>query len=184
MKPNIALTGLARSGKDSVAARLVDRHGYVRVAFADVLKAAALRVDPLIPHMRGEEQLTTRLSRVVEIVGWEAAKDDLPEVRRFLQDFGQTIREIRPRFWIEAAYADIRAAWSADRPVVVTDVRYANEADALLASGFELVRVTRPGLTPGQHRSEREMLDYPVGAELANDGTLADLHWKVDRLID
>lgn len=181
MKPNIALTGLSRSGKDSVAARLVERHGYVRVAFADRLKEAALKSDPFIP-LRASG-VTVRLSAVIANVGWETAKDQFPEVRRFLQDYGQTIREIRPRFWIDAAFADIDAAWAAGRPVVVTDVRYANEANTLTASGFELYRVTRPGLVPGQHRSEREMLSFRC-PELANDGTLADLHWKVDRLMD
>lgn len=37
----IALSGKMRSGKDTIAARLVDEHGFVRVAFADKLKDIA-----------------------------------------------------------------------------------------------------------------------------------------------
>ncbi|WP_432118491.1 hypothetical protein [Streptomyces sp. bgisy032] len=180
---DIALTGLARAGKDSVAARLVEAHGYVRVAFADPLKEAALKADPLIPHMAGDRQLTTRLSEVVRIVGWERAKDDLPEVRRFLQHYGQTVREMDPQFWIRAAFAEIRRARATGHPVVVTDVRYVNEADALLAAGFAVVRVQRPGLDPGQHVSEREMLDYPADTTVVNDGSLEDLADRADSLV-
>lgn len=191
---NIALTGLARSGKDSVAARLVQEHGYVRVAFADKLKEAALKADPIIGTRTVEEwdivygewegrshTEELRLSAAVAYHGWEVAKDTYPEVRRFLQDYGQTIREIDPRFWIEAAWPAAGDALDDGRPVVFTDVRYANEAEFLWRQGFTRVRVTRPGLTPGQHLSEREMLNYPADRTIVNDGTLTDLQALVDR---
>ncbi|MFF4610326.1 hypothetical protein ACFY1Q_11745 [Streptomyces albidoflavus] len=171
---DIALTGLARSGKDSVAASLVEDHGYVRVAFADTLKDAALKADPLIPHYRGEELLNTRLSKVVDLVGWDAAKDDLPEVRRFLQHFGQAIRDIDPRFWVRSAVDAVHGA-SGGRPVVITDVRHHNEVRAVQDLGFTLIRIERPGLTPGDHVSERNTLDFDVDATIVNDGTLDDL---------
>lgn len=184
MKPNIALTGLARSGKDSVAARLVEDHGYVRVAFADKLKEAALKANPIaVTDDDYWDVPGTRLVDVVEGHGWEAAKDRFPEVRRFLQDYGQAIRETNPYFWITTAWSRIYDAWDDGRPVVVTDVRYTNEADFLTESNFTLVRVTRPGLVPGQHLSEREMQGYQADVELANDGTLADLARKAVQLI-
>lgn len=181
MKPNIALTGLARAGKDSVAARLVSEHGYVRVAFADKLKESALRADPFICGNEREGNWA-RLSYVVGIYGWERAKDDFPEVRRFLQEHGQAVRELDPMFWVRAALPAMREAWDAGQPVVITDVRYANEAD-WARKYFDLIRVMRPGQTPGQHRSEREMLEYDVPNWVWNDGSLEDLARKVDRLV-
>ncbi|MFF8473872.1 hypothetical protein [Streptomyces sp. NPDC015414] len=181
---DIALTGLARSGKDSVAARLIDYHGYVRVAFADPLKEAALKADPIISacgYSDGEIDME-RLSQVVNEMGWERAKDLFPEVRRFLQYFGQTIRDLDSSFWVRAAFGKIRQARAQGRPVVVTDVRYTNEADALLSAGFDIVRVERPGLVPGQHISEREMAGYPVSATIVNDDTLSALSVKADGL--
>jgi hypothetical protein len=177
---NIALTGLARSGKDSVAARLVEHHGYVRVAFADALKVAALRTDPYIPLPAA--RVTTRLSALVERIGWELAKDRYPEVRRYLQEYGQTVREIQPMFWIKAAGDAVRDAWDAGKPVVVTDVRYFNEASFLKVQNFDLVRITRPGQTPGAHLSEREMLSYPADREIVNGGSLAALAALTDTL--
>ncbi|QDH92126.1 deoxynucleoside monophosphate kinase [Streptomyces phage Dubu] len=178
---NIAITGLARSGKDSVAARLVDQYGYRRVAFADRLKVAALQADPVIPLPQSGK--LARLSQLIDRVGWELAKDRFPEVRRFLQNYGQTIREIQPTFWIDAAMADIRSAWADGQPVVVTDVRYVNEAQALSLQGFTVVRVTRPGQTPGRHVSEWEMFSYPAAETIANDGTLDDLAVCVDAVV-
>lgn len=182
---NIAITGLSRAGKDTVAARLVEAHGYVRVAFADRLKEAALRADPIV---YGEdsgrlEAHYTRLAEVVNDIGWERAKDEYPEVRRFLQDYGQTIREIDPFFWIQAAQPAVSAAWDAGRPVVFTDVRYVNEADTLKSWDFDIVRVTRPGQTPGAHLSEREMLSYRADHEIVNGGSLEALAALADMLV-
>lgn len=185
---DIALTGLSRSGKDSVAARLVEAHGYIRVAFADKLKEAALKADPIIEQRRdrdeeGEEfTYNVGLQWIVNDMGWEAAKDTYPEVRRFLQHYGQTVREIDPMFWIRAAGPAVRQAHAAGRPVVFTDVRYLNEAQFLDAQGFRVVRVVRPGQVPGQHISEREMLGYPVHDTIVNDSTLSVLAVRADGL--
>jgi hypothetical protein len=176
----IALTGLARSGKDSVAARLVERHGYVRVAFADALKVAALRTDPYIPLPAA--RVTVRLSALIERIGWELAKDRYPEVRRYLQEYGQTVRELDPEFWMRAAWRAAGDARNAGHPVVFTDVRYTNEADMLRRNGFDIVRVTRPGQTPGGHVSERQMLAYHASRTIVNDGSLEDLAALADLL--
>lgn len=182
---DIALTGLSRAGKDSVAARLVEAHGYVRVAFADKLKDAALKADPIILSEGDYDAQVTdyRLSQIVREDGWEAAKDQYPEVRRFLQYYGQTVREIDPQFWIKAAGDAVRAAHHAGRPVVFTDVRYRNEADFLSANGFRIVRVERPGQVPGDHISERDMAAYPVDRTIVNGGSLAALAACADTLV-
>ncbi|MFE1089547.1 hypothetical protein ACFW5K_19875 [Streptomyces albidoflavus] len=191
MRPNIALIGRARSGKDTVAAHLTAQpYNYVRLAFADALKAAALKADPLIPHYRGAELLNTRLSKVVDLVGWERAKDDVPEVRRFLQRFGQGIRELDEDFWLDHVLRRIDGAFLLNIPMVVSDVRYLNEVEKLSDRGFMLVRVKRVSATgrflPGEngtHRSETELDDYPVNHTLTNCGTIAELHAQVDDLV-
>lgn len=191
MPESIALTGLARSGKDSVAARLVEKHGYVRVAFADPLKEMALRIDPMIdvePYTDTSGYAYAddwRLAEAVAEYGWEQVKDLFPEVRRFLQHLGQSVREADPEFWIRLAQAKIYRARLAGRPVVVTDVRYRNEARSLSSIGFQVVRVERPGIVAGEgaHVSETEMAGYPVDGKLRNSGDLDDLNRAVDALI-
>jgi hypothetical protein len=182
--PNIALMGRARAGKDSVGATLQQRYCYTRVSFADPLKDMALQVDPLIPVPEWPTA-SARLSVLVAKIGWEAAKDDYPEVRRTLQALGQALRERDEDFWLRIALAKIATAERWGLPVVVTDVRYPNEYEALRAAGFKMVRVYRPepgeaidwksvGGTAG-HESETALRNFPSDANICNNGTLAQL---------
>lgn len=187
---NYALMGKARSGKDTVAARLVAEYGYQRVAFADPLKEMALSVDPLIPTTDG---IHVRLSALVRDAGWEYAKDRHPEVRRILQTVGQSIRGYDLDYWVNVAMRGIAELTLTNRgPVVVTDVRYPNEAEALRARGFTLVRVVRPNrperLTPAEdaarfHTSETALDDWNPDVLVFNGGSLAELTQRVDALI-
>ncbi|MFJ9961089.1 deoxynucleotide monophosphate kinase family protein [Streptomyces avermitilis] len=183
--------GRARSGKDSVAAHLTSRFAYARVAFADPLKEMALRINPEIVYDRSPELGTesVRLSTLVEHVGWERAKDDYPEVRRLLQHMGQTVREYDEDFWLNIAAKKISGAAGWGIPVVVTDVRYPNEAEALKRAGFKMVRVLRPVPVPTfpqvvirPHVSETALDDFPADVEIRNVGTLEDLRGKAESL--
>lgn len=175
---NIALIGKARSGKDTVANTLIRERAYVRAAFADPLKEMAISVDPYIPTGYG---VTVRLSPLVADVGWEYAKEHYPEVRRILQHMGQTVREYDDEFWLTAMRRKLNHAEAWNIPIVVTDVRYPNEAAMLRARGFKMVRILRPEVAPGvdqraaAHTSETGMDDYAADAVLMNTGTLADL---------
>jgi hypothetical protein len=177
---DIALIGRARSGKDTVAARLVAQ-GYTRVAFADPLKTALLDMNPYVPTGYG---VTVRLQALIADVGWDYAKDNYPEVRRLLQHTGQTVRGMDPGFWVTAALDVIAGIWS---PVVVSDVRYPNEAEALRVRGFKIVRIVRPDTAPlpggaSAHDSETALDRYPIDSLIYNVGSLADLARRADAL--
>lgn len=177
MAKNLALLGRARSGKDTLAARLVESHGYTRVAFADPLKRMAEEISPLVPTSNG---VHVRLATLIADVGWEYAKDRYPEVRRLLQWMGHTVRDLDPDFWVRVALGAVEAA---PGPVVVTDVRYPNEAEALRARGFRMVRVIRPGQDfVSSHTSETALDRYPPDVCLVNAGSLAELHIRADAL--
>lgn len=180
--------GKKRSGKDTFAARLVAEHGFTRIAFADALKDVALDLDPIIdngPFVRANGSLAvhhSRLSDIVEKAGWEAAKDR-PEVRRILQALGVAMRtHVDLDVWVDAAMA------KADRipgPVVITDVRFPNEADRVRAGGGKLVRVQRPGLLDADfHVSETALDDHLSDFTVSNDGTVEGLHTQADVLAD
>jgi hypothetical protein len=181
---SIGLIGPAQSGKDTVGARLRQRYGYQRVAFADPLKRAALRVDPIIPTTYG---VHVRLSKLIAAVGWDYAKTTYPEVRRVLQHVGQTVRDIDPGFWVRAAAPAIDAAERLNLPVVVTDVRYENEATYLRDRGFATIRVTRPGAgatgDTAKHKSETELENWATALTIANTGTLEELNRIIDSLL-
>ncbi|MGV9263182.1 deoxynucleotide monophosphate kinase family protein [Kitasatospora sp. NPDC003701] len=180
----IGIIGRARTGKDTVAARLADEHAFVRVALADPLKCMAYDVNPVVAYEPcGMGHLPVYLRDVVDRWGWESVKDRYPEARRFLQRLGsEGVREhVGTTFWLDQLCDDIDAAPST--PFVVPDVRFPNEARALLRRGFALVYLARPGIAEdGAHSSEtlgRELCTHVV----LNDGTLTDLHRKIDELV-
>lgn len=157
----------------------------------------AAEVGPLRPELDlplGRPS-TLRLAALVDAVGWERAKD-VREVRRLLQSHGVAIRaHVDPDAWVEAAQRvvnDIRGPWELGGtyhdgtpgptdwhpgyPVVVTDVRFLNEARAIRAAGGTLVRITRPGQDASDlHVSETELDDFAVDVEIDNSGTIEDL---------
>ncbi|MCW7984112.1 hypothetical protein XF35_01745 [Streptomyces platensis subsp. clarensis] len=181
--------GRARSGKDTIAKRLIHQAAYVRVAFADPLKDMALRIDPIIDP-DASEYGSASLSMLVCNFGWERAKDEYSEVRRFLQQLGQSIREQDEDFWLCQGLRKLDEAAKWNLPAVVTDVRYPNEYEALKARGFKMVRVTRP--EPGQtidwnsiggdHESETALSDHEYDVLIRNNGPLAQLYQDADAL--
>jgi hypothetical protein len=181
----VGLIGRKRAGKDTFAAVLVEEFGFARIAFADPLKAAALTLDPIVgrPALPGAlyPGHDVRLSEAIDALGWEAAKDSVPEVRSTLQKLGEAIRTIDDEFWISAAMREVEFTQGASTPVVITDVRYRNEADEIRDRGGVLLRVARPaytlaGLTgPVEHISETALDDYDDDSFVLNDGTLEDL---------
>jgi hypothetical protein len=173
---NIGIIGKARSGKDTAALALVAELHYTRLAFADPLKELALAIDPLIPTAYG---IHVRLSLLIRDSGWEYAKDHYPEVRRLLQRTGGGVREIDETFWLTATRKKLNAAEAWNLPVVVTDVRYPNEANMLRSRGFRLIRITRPGLADDQHDSETALDTYPADLTIENTGTIADLRQAI-----
>ncbi len=192
LPPLVGLLGRKRSGKDSLAEVLVGEFGFARVAFADPLKEAALGLDPLVGPTGlpfAPARVMRRLSEVVDSIGWERAKE-VPEVRRTLQRLGtEAIRALDEGFWVRIAMRAVRElregpapatyparAHARGVPVVVTDVRLSNEAEAIQEAGGALVRIVRPGVESGDsHASEVALDDWPTNYVVVNDGTLDDL---------
>lgn len=174
--------GRKRSGKDTFAAPLLEEYGFQRVSYADPLRAAALRLDPLVgrPAFRGNLSPShdVRLSQVVEELGWEKAKDLVPEVRRVLQRLGtDAVRTMDPDFWVRAAMreVDVRRLDLGAR-IIMTDVRFPNEADAIRERGGILLRLWRPeAIVADAHSSETALDDYPDDAIVSNEGTPEEL---------
>lgn len=173
--PLIGLLGKKRSGKDTFARALIDHHDYTRVAFADALRAVAAELNPILhteqPTSHSE---TWRLSDELERYGWETAKD-LPEVRRLLQELGNGIRtHVDSTAWFTPVYRQLTSPGVG--PVVVTDVRYPNEAELIRSLGGKLVRITRKAAGGDDaHISETALDHWHADYNVANDGDLDSL---------
>lgn len=175
----IGISGKKRSGKDTAASFLVEKHGFTRVAFADKLRAVALGTDPYVlrPAYGYGGEFPERLTSVVERLGWEKAKE-LPDVRRLLQRIGtEGVREnLGFSTWIEAAFADVKPGGR----YVFTDARFPNEAEAVRAHGGRVWQIVRPGGdTSDGHASEQDLPPELVDRVIVNDGTRVDLRRQV-----
>ncbi|MFD7677501.1 hypothetical protein [Streptomyces sp. NPDC060187] len=176
----VGLSGYARSGKNTAADALIQR-GWRQAGYADKLKEFLYQVNPLIPGYFGAGNL--RLRQLVDSTGWDYAKTKYPEVRSLLQRTGTEAgrRVLGDDVWVEALYADHHDAAG----LVVTDVRFPNEAEAVAKRGGVMIRVERPGVGPTKdkhgraHISETALDDWPFDHVLVNDGLVADLHAKL-----
>lgn len=163
----IGLVGYSQSGKDTVANILVKNYGYTRVAFADKIREFLYGLNPMVACSP-----TGYLQDLVNLVGWDAAKQE-PQVRRLLQDLGNSARKtIDENVWVTLALGNI----DVNKRVVITDVRFENEAMMIKLMGGQLWRVKRVGVGPvNDHVSESELEGYKVDQIFVNNGTIEDL---------
>lgn len=166
----IGLSGYAQSGKDATANLLCLNYGYTRIAFADAMRHALMIINPKLDSI-------TRVSDYVDDYGWDMAKKN-PEVRRLLQvlgtDFGRTM--LGDDVWIKLALRDVRQ----DERIVISDVRFPNEAEAIKKLSGSVWRINRHNHTAvNGHKSEHAMDNYMFNHVIYNDGTLDDLSDEV-----
>lgn len=171
----IGLTGAAGSGKDTAVDYLVDRYGWRKVSFAQPLKDGLCAMLGWSP-----EQLNDR----------EWKETPLPSIGKSPRQLMQTIgtewgRElVHPDLWLILARARITKYLECGCDVVVSDVRFDNEAELIRSMGGTIVHISRAGIagvTP--HASESGVTLLAADMGLLNDGTVAELHDVVRRLV-
>jgi len=143
----LGICGHAGAGKDMVADYLVKEFGFVRMALADPIKEMA--------HIYFHVPLD------------QLQRSDKPqEVRWLLQQLGTEIgRVYDPSIWIKTLCDRIQTS---PRPrIVVTDVRFPNEAEALVTGlGADLILIRRQnnpnkGTEMMNHASETSIEKIP-----------------------
>ena len=168
--------GKARPGKDAVAKFAWAQYGFTRIAFADPVKMAA----------QAKFGLTAEQT-------W---RDDLKEV--VIPHWGMTPRQIfqmegteagRNVFggdlWIKRFMLSYNLLKGTD-DIVVPDVRFDNEADAIRSLGGIIIEVRRghAGLSgsAAAHVSESG-LSLPADYVIENEGTLEDLYAAFEAIV-
>lgn len=182
----IGLTGKKGSGKDTVGSYLVEQHGFVRVSFAEPLKSSVAALFDLpvkqIEKWKNDPHAVVALGLKVED-GWILG--DEMAFRAFLQRYGTEAHreQFGDDFWVEQGKRAIRDAKSLGAAgIVVTDVRFDNEADAIRSMGGSIVRVFRPEAERGDDSHASEQLPQADFA-LVNTGTFEYLYDQARRYI-
>jgi hypothetical protein len=189
----IGLTGRARAGKDTVAAMIAEELGdFVRrEALADRLKVSAARA---LGFDGSDEELVGVMDTLKVCGSVHAAVEhgqyDVQESflngREFLQRYGtEAHRDVfGVDFWLDAVLplTDEGNPSRNDHDVlIVSDVRFPNEAQRVLDYGGEVWEVIRPeGERPGaEHVSEAGVPPSLVTLSIVNGGTLDELRASV-----
>lgn len=160
----IGLVGLKGSGKDTAASAL---SGYENVKMAGPLKGM---LRSLLRYQGVDEIAIDRMidgDLKEEPSAYLGGRSPRFAMQTLGTEWGRQI--MADDLWIRLAEA--RAALF-DR-VVITDVRFPNEAAMIKRLGGVLVRVERAGLTTEAHASEDQVAHLPVDAVLVNDANSA-----------
>ena len=166
----IGFSGKARSGKDTAGKYLVDKYRFVRYSFAQPLKDGAKAMFNLT-----DEQIKNK-EQVIEPWG--------KSPRELYQLLGTDVaRSIDLRVWIKNAEMFIKKR--AGLSVVITDVRFSNEAEWIRKQGGVVIYLeskTR-GINDGTgHASENGLSGDDVDVYIENDGTINQLYEKIEAL--
>ena len=165
----IGIAGFAGAGKSTLAEILVHEHGFARIKFADGLK------DMLRALGLGEEWIEGDLKEkpcqlllgrspryAMQTLGTEWGRKCLGE-----------------DFWVNYWFARVQRHFAASpgARVVVDDVRYPNELQAVAGLNGRLWWVTRPGVRAlGGHSSEHGLAgEFARFEEVHNSSGLAEL---------
>jgi hypothetical protein len=181
----VGFGGYARSGKDTAASILAKERGYEVVGFADPMRAMAAAINPILDAeaLEGGGVEITRFSDAIDWMGYDAAKSEYPEFRRFLQVLGtEAGREILGKnIWVDTALGNMFPC----QDYALSDTRFPNELAAIREAGGISIWIARPGVGPvNAHASDNSLSAEDFDTVVTNDGTVDDLAEVVLRAVD
>lgn len=173
----IGLTGPARSGKDTVAEHLEESHGFERYALAGPIKEmlhAGLGLSYTEMHSGVKEDPLLRLGI-----------DKSP--RQLMQTLGTEWgrKHVHPDIWLILAQLHWDQMRLFGRPMVISDVRFENEAHWIRMHGL-LVHIVRPDAPRVSAHSSEAGVERLVSLDhtIHNVGSINDLLEDVDELVE
>lgn len=167
----IGLTGYAGSGKDTVRQILEGRAGFTGIAFADPVR----------------EMLGVLLDNCQVHRSWMVDRDKkeqpMPKIDASYRKMAQTLgtdwgcNMVDPDLWVKVAAARIDILDKTARAgIVVSDVRYPNEAAMIKERGGHIWHILRPGVQPvREHSSEQHIRTIPYDYVIDNQSSIQNL---------
>lgn len=206
----IGFVGFIGSGKDTAADYLVNFHGFRRDSFANTLKDAVSAVfgwDRVLLEGRTKQAREWR----EQIDLWWSERLDMPKLtpRWVLQYWGTEVcrKAFHDDIWIASLENKLR---NSKDNIVISDVRFPNEIQAIHAAGGKVIRIKR-GSEPewyedalnfnegdrnmswatsrsrleklGIHASETAWIGGDIDVTILNNGTIDDLFRQLENLV-
>lgn len=168
----LGFAGPSGCGKSTAATLLVGLGGWRRVSFADPLREALLALHP----------------------GWDlwhvGPGKDLPpgdggfSPREMMRALGDWAKRYYPSFFVDAALLAIDRGWRDGLHVVIDDVRFPAEAEAIAALGGAVCHVSRQDVQFARdHNSEVGIAPRDDDFHLRNWGGIQDLRAEMNYVL-
>lgn len=180
----IGLVGFKQVGKSTAAKYLEEHWGFQRHNMKDALVAEIKKNFPRLLRQIYDETGNTWIDQE-RMFDW-LFENKPPLMRALLQEYGTEVRRgDRDSYWTDQWDQNTFSARALKQNIVVDDVRFLNEAEAIKKRGGVIVRLTRPDVpTGGSHASETEQLqigaDYTISCE---QGDVEKLYKELDEII-
>lgn len=173
----IGITGKAGTGKDTLAKIIVEEYGFAQYALAHPMKAAMCAAFDLPMHVFEDRELKE------QTIAW-IGKSPRQLMQLFGTEFGR--RLVRDEIWLMVA--ERRREWLASTDtcsgMVVSDIRFPDEAAWIRACGGLLIHLDRPGVEAvSAHSSENGVSMEDGDALIQNNGSIDDLSDKLTFLL-
>ncbi len=171
----IGIHGFKQSGKDTLADLLVEEFGFEKIAFADRLKNALNTIfnvpkEDLWGSDDDKKKLTSvKWNSLVGLSREDRFDEEYLNIRELMQIFATEIcRSYIPGIWYE--FLKIKQGEN----IVISDVRFENEAIFLRSKNAHLIKVKRNDVYSSEHLSEKGIDDDLMDKVFLNNGSLEE----------
>lgn len=176
----IAITGMKRSGKDTIADYLAKQHGYHKIKISFPIKQICKNVFDFT-----DEQLESDAKDVID-KNWGISP------RHAMQFIGTEIFQhkinelvnVGKELWIKKTVLLIEQSQA---PVVISDLRFQHEhkllKDLYKDQCIIIQTSRRTNLTQDNHVSEQEWDSFPADCHINNNSGLSDLYIRIDTML-
>lgn len=178
----IGLLGNKGSGKSTVADYLVKTHGFIEKSFADPLKKACQELflfddQQVYGDINAKETPDARWfnctpRKVLQFIGTDLLRN---QIGTLIPELGQDIFIHHFRLWYQSH--------SDEKNIVISDVRFQNEADLIVSLGGIIIRIDRNSNLSDIHESEMGVGNIKCDYVVANNSSIDSLCQKINQII-
>lgn len=167
----IGITGKAGVGKDTLADKIIERYGGVKLGFADSIKNACKELFQL-----SHEQLHIREEKEKKDPRWDKSP------RELMQILGTDLlrNHFDENIFIKSTLERIKKLSIKNEIIIVSDCRFENETQMIRNLNGIIIHLTRPKVKHiNNHISENTLKIFVKDIELINNSSIENLIEKI-----